>query len=49
MPRGVLPTGVGFLPPPIEPCVRFFLTRLTDVFHRRHSAFPATAGWVVVR
>src|SRR5262245_16711211 len=35
--------------PPIEPCVRFSLTPLTDVFHRRHSAFPATAGWVVVR
>jgi NADPH:quinone reductase-like Zn-dependent oxidoreductase len=25
----------------IEPCVRFSRTRLTDVFHRRHSALPA--------
>jgi hypothetical protein len=37
---------MGLLPPPIEPCVRFSLTRLTDVFHRRHSALPATAGSV---
>ena len=26
----------------IEPCVRFSRTRLTDVVHRRHSAFPAS-------
>src|SRR6202042_2326508 len=30
----------GFLPPPIEPCVRFSRTRLADVLHRRHSADP---------
>jgi hypothetical protein len=30
----------GFLPPPIDPCVRFSRTRLADVLHRRHSAFP---------
>ncbi len=28
--------------PPVEPCVRFSRTRLTDVVHRRHSAFPAS-------
>ena len=37
VPRG-LPTGAGFLPPPIDPCMRFSRTRLTDVLHRRHSA-----------
>ena len=28
----------------LEPCMRFSRTRLTDVFHRRHSASPARAG-----
>ncbi len=32
------PTAAGLLPPPIEPCMRFSRTRLTDVLHRRHSA-----------
>ena len=27
-----------FQPPPVEPCVRFSRTRLTDVLHRRCSA-----------
>jgi hypothetical protein len=27
-----------FRPPPVEPCVRFSRTRLTDVLHRRRSA-----------
>jgi hypothetical protein len=27
-----------FQPPPVEPCMRFSRTRLTDVVHRRHSA-----------
>jgi hypothetical protein len=31
---------VRFQPPPIKPCVRFSRTRLTDVLHRRRSAFP---------
>jgi len=26
-----------FQPPPIEPCMRFSRTRLTDIFHRRCS------------
>jgi len=43
------PTDARFLPPPIEPCMRFSLTRLTDVLHRRHSAWPATAGSAVER
>jgi len=34
----------SFLPPPIEPGMRFSRTRLTDVFHRRHSACRATPG-----
>ena len=34
----LVPTGAGFLPPPIDPCMRFSRTRLTDVLHRRHSA-----------
>src|SRR3954452_6430779 len=25
-----------FQPPPVEPCMRFSRTRLTDVVHRRH-------------
>ncbi len=27
-----------------QPCMRFSRTRLTDVFHRRHSVSPARAG-----
>jgi hypothetical protein len=38
-----------FQRPPIEPCVRFSRTRLTDVLHRRHSASPARAGWAVAQ
>jgi hypothetical protein len=38
-PRG-LADWPGFLPSPIEPCVRFSRTRLADVLHRRHSACP---------
>lgn len=38
-----------FQPPPVEPCVRFSRTRLTDVVHRRHSAFPARLGRAWVR
>ena len=30
-----------FQPPPVEPCVRFSRTRLTDVVHRQHSTFAA--------
>jgi hypothetical protein len=37
------PTGTRFLPPPIEPCMRFSRTRLTDVLRRWHSASPARA------
>ena len=33
----------------LEPCMRFSRTRLTDVFHRRHSALPARACWPWVR
>ena len=40
------PAGLlRFQRPPVEPCVRFSRTRLTDVVHRRHSVFPARAGW----
>ena len=35
--------------PPVEPCMRFSRTRLTDVLHRRCSAWPARPGWVWVR
>src|SRR3954471_22357078 len=38
--RAAWPTVAGFLSPPIEPCMRFSRTRLTDVLHRRHSAAP---------
>ena len=32
----------------VDPCMRFSRTRLTDVLHRRHSAWPASPGrgWV---
>ena len=41
------PAGLlRFQRPPVEPCVRFSRTRLTDVVHRRHSVFPASPGWV---
>jgi hypothetical protein len=33
----------------LEPCVRFSRTRLSDVLHRRHSAMPASPGWVWAR
>ena len=33
-----------FQPPPIKPCMRFSRTRLTDVLHRRRSAFQARNG-----
>jgi len=37
------PAGLlRFQRPPIEPCMRFSRTRLTDVVHRRHSVFPAS-------
>ena len=45
-PRGVA-DWPGFLPPPVEPCMRFSRTRLTDVVHRRHSASPARPGRVL--
>ena len=53
-PRGC-PTPVAvarslrFQLPPVEPCMRFSRTRLTDVVHRRHSVFPARPGRVWVR
>ena len=33
-----------FQPPPVKPCMRFSRTRLTDVLHRRRSAFQARNG-----
>ena len=38
-----------FQPPPVEPCMRFSRTRLTDVVHRRHSVSPARPGRAWVR
>ena len=38
-----------FQSPPVEPCVRFSRTRLTDALHRRYSAGPARPGWAWVR
>ena len=40
------PDWLGFLPPPIDPCMRFSRTRLTDVLHRRHlaSLAPRSVG-----
>jgi Transposase DDE domain group 1 len=35
--------------PPVEPCMRFSRTRLTDVVHRRHSVCPARPGRAWVR
>src|SRR6476620_6361606 len=37
-----------FQSPPVEPCVRFSRTRLTDALHRRCSVSPARPGgaWV---
>jgi len=32
--------GARFQRPPVKPCMRFSRTRLTDVLHRRCSAFP---------
>ena len=34
-----------FQPPPVEPCVRFSRTRLTDVLHRKCST-GARQGWL---
>lgn len=44
----VTPWCSVFQPPPVEPCMRFSRTRLTDVVHRRHSVSPARAflPWV---
>src|SRR3954466_9197595 len=36
--------AVRFQPPPVKPCMRFSRTRLTDVLHRRRSAFQAQNG-----
>jgi hypothetical protein len=38
-----------FQSPPVEPCVRFSRTRLTDALHRRCSISPARPGWAWVR
>jgi hypothetical protein len=35
--------------PPVEPCMRFSRTRLTDAVHRRHSVFPARREMAWVR
>ena len=32
-----------FQPPPVEPCMRFSRTRLTDILHRRRSTGPRQA------
>ena len=34
-----------FQSPPVEPCVRFSRTRLTDALHRRCSVSPLQARW----
>ncbi len=34
-------SALRFQLPPVNPCMRFSRTRLTDVVHRRHSVFPA--------
>jgi len=41
--------SLRFQLPPVEPCMRFSRTRLTDVVHRRHSASPARPGTAWVR
>jgi hypothetical protein len=38
-----------FQSPPVEPCMRFARTRLTDAVHRRHSVLPARPGRVWVQ
>jgi protein kinase-like protein len=38
-----------FQSPPVEPCVRFSRTRLTDALHRRCSISPARPGGAWVR
>ena len=35
--------ALRFQLPPVEPCMRFSRTRLTDVVHRRHSVFSRQA------
>ena len=47
--RGGAVRAFRFQPPPVEPCMRFSRTRLTDVVHRRHSVSPARPGRVWVR
>lgn len=32
------PTGAGLHPPPIDPCMTFSVTRLTDIVHRAACA-----------
>jgi hypothetical protein len=44
---GAVTLGFRFQPPPVEPCMRFSSTRLTDVFHRLCSAGPATRRWAL--
>ena len=39
--RAAAVRAARFQPPPVEPCMRFSRTRLTDAVHRRHSVFPA--------
>jgi transposase len=39
--RGFRRLRPRFQSPPVKPCMRFSRTRLTDVLHRGHSAFPA--------
>ena len=41
--------SLRFQLPPVEPCMRFSRTRLTDVVHRRHSVSPARPGRAWVR
>jgi Transposase, Mutator family len=42
--RGDVERTSRFQRPPVEPCMRFSRTRLTDVVHRRHSVSPAKPG-----
>jgi hypothetical protein len=41
--------GFRFQSPPVEACVRFSRTRLTDALHRRCSISPARPGGAWVR
>jgi hypothetical protein len=40
--------ALRFQSPPVEPCLRFSRTRLTDVLHRRRSAFQRAVAWAVI-